>query len=325
MMKILIAEDDLVYRRLLEGTLARWGYAVVAAGDGLEARAVLQADEAPRLAILDWMMPGVDGIDVCREVRRQTDKPYIYVLLLTAKDRKPDLIQGLEAGADDYLVKPFDASELKARLSAGRRIIDLQDQLIAAREALRVQATHDPLTGVWNRAAILEILARELARARRQGAPLGVIMADLDHFKRVNDTRGHLAGDAVLREAAQRLSGALRPYDAIGRYGGEEFLIVLPGCDEARTFALAERLREGLGARPVAFAGEPIPVTISLGTTAYDAASMAEAAALLGTADAALYRAKDAGRNRVERAAANAPGPGAGGPLPLTIAAEDLS
>src|SRR5207245_2165972 len=154
------------------------------------------------------------------EVRAAEGQPYVYILMLTAKDRKQDVIEGLEAGADDYLVKPFDTHELKARLKTGRRIIELQDQLIAARETLRVQATHDSLTGLLNRAAILEILERELARARRLGSPVGVIMADLDHFKKVNDTHGHLAGDAVLREAARRIGASLRLYDTVGRYGG---------------------------------------------------------------------------------------------------------
>src|SRR5262249_23764352 len=154
----LIAEDDLLYRHLLRGTLSAWGYTVIETGDGSQAAQVLHNGDAPRLAILDWMMPAMDGIQVCREVRRRTEKPYVYILLLTARDRKMDIIAGLEAGADDYLTKPFDASELKARLNTGRRIVDLQDQLITAREALRVQATRDFLTGLWNHGAILEML-----------------------------------------------------------------------------------------------------------------------------------------------------------------------
>jgi diguanylate cyclase (GGDEF)-like protein len=242
----------------------------------------------------------MDGIQVCRDLRKQTEKPYVYVLLLTARDRKKDMIEGLEAGADDYLIKPFDASELKARLNAGRRILDLQDQLIAAREALRVQATHDPLTGLWNHAAILEILERDLARAKREGTPLGVIMADLDHFKRINDTYLHLAGDAVLREATRRLSAVLRPYDSIGRYGGEEFLVVLPGCDLAATLGTAERLRECINAVPIEVPEGKIPVTISLGITAGGDGHPGDASNLLRTSDAALILAKRNGRDRVE-------------------------
>jgi two-component system, cell cycle response regulator len=242
--KILLAEDDLVSRRLLEAFLKRYEYEVVVVGDGTQASRLLQEEQGPRLAILDWMMPGMDGPQVCREVRGLQDRPYVYLILLTAKDRKEDIIAGLEAGADDYLTKPFDAHELKARLNAGRRILNLQDQLITAREALRVQATHDSLTGLLNRGAILEVLGRELARSDRLGTSLGVIMADLDHFKHINDTHGHLAGDAVLREAARRMRLCLRSYDVIGRYGGEEFLIVLPDCDALSTLSLAERLRE---------------------------------------------------------------------------------
>jgi two-component system cell cycle response regulator len=204
-MRILIAEDDPVSRRLLEAKLVNWGYEVVVTRDGNEAWQALQADDAPRLAILDWMMPGRDGVAVCREVRKGKGEPYTYLILLTAQAREEDLVTGMEAGADDYIAKPFKSSELKVRLRAGRRIIELQSELIAAREALRAQATHDPLTGLWNHEEILRILGLELVRAKREGRHVGVIMADLDHFKRVNDTYGHMGGDAVLRAAAKTM------------------------------------------------------------------------------------------------------------------------
>jgi diguanylate cyclase (GGDEF)-like protein len=301
-MRILIAEDDPVSRRLLEAFLVKWEYEVVAAGDGDEASRLLQREDAPRLAILDWMMPGKDGIQVCREVRGREGQPYVYILLLSARGKKQDVIEGLETGADDYLTKPFDPFELRARLRTGRRILELQEQLISALAALRVEATHDPLTGLWNRTVILEIVQRELARAQRQETSLAVSMADLDHFKRINDTYGHLAGDAVLREVTRRLRASIRPYDEIGRYGGEEFLVVAPGCDARGALRQAERLRARIGREAMDVFEGTIPVTISLGVAVTRQAK--EADSLLRAADAALYRAKNRGRNHVELAPA---------------------
>jgi diguanylate cyclase (GGDEF)-like protein len=254
------------------------------------------------LAILDWMMPGLDGIQICRQVRQRAEAPYVYLLLLTAKGKQEDIINGLEAGADDYLTKPFHALELKARLRSGRRILELQQQLIAAREAFRLQATHDLLTSLWNHAAILDILRRELERARRESNPLGVVMADLDHFKQVNDTYGHLAGDAVLREVAKRLSASVRPYDSVARYGGEEFLIVAPNCDPDSALDLAQRLRSSLAQKPLDLPEGRLPLTCSLGVAVGGLARGDNSDSLLRAADAALYRAKASGRNCVELA-----------------------
>ncbi len=299
-MRILVAEDDPISRHLLEAFLVKWGYEVIVAADGVEARRVLQHDNAPNLALLDWMMPGTDGVEICREVRKRAAEPYTYILLVTAKGQKQDILEGLEAGADDYLAKPFDPQELRARLRVGRRILELQEQLIQAREELRAQATHDPLTGLWNRTAILETLQRELDRAERQRTPVAVFMADLDHFKQINDTYGHLAGDAVLREVSRRMRTTIRSYDAIGRYGGEEFLIVTPGCDVTTALKLAERVRSCVSREPIDVAGGTFPATLSLGVAASSEAGDADQ--LVRDADAALYRAKNAGRNRVELA-----------------------
>ncbi len=299
-MRILVAEDDPLSRHLLEAFLVKWGYEVIVAADGVEARRVLQHDNAPNLALLDWMMPGTDGVEICREVRKRAAEPYTYILLVTAKGQKQDILEGLEAGADDYLAKPFDPQELRARLRVGRRILELQEQLIQAREELRAQATHDPLTGLWNRTAILETLQRELDRAERQRTPVAVFMADLDHFKQINDTYGHLAGDAVLREVSRRMRTTIRSYDAIGRYGGEEFLIVTPGCDVTTALKLAERVRSCVSREPIDVAGGTFSATLSLGVAASSEAGDADQ--LVRDADAALYRAKNAGRNRVELA-----------------------
>ncbi|MGB7593270.1 MAG: diguanylate cyclase [Terriglobia bacterium] len=302
-MRALIAEDDPVSRRMLKAFLSKADYEVVVATDGLEAWALLQQPDAPRLVILDWMMPGLDGIQICRQVRQRAAAPYVYILLLTAKGNQKDVIYGLEAGADDYLTKPFHALELKARLRSGRRILELQQQLIAAREAFRLQATHDLLTGLWNHAAILDILQRELARARRESNPLGVIMADLDHFKQVNDTYGHMAGDAVLREVAKRLSSSVRSYDSAARYGGEEFLVVAPNCDPGSGLNLAQRLRSSLDQKPIDLPEGMLSLTCSLGVAVGGLASKDNSDSMLRAADAALYRAKANGRNRIELAA----------------------
>jgi diguanylate cyclase (GGDEF)-like protein len=298
-MKILIADDDPVARYRLEECLQEWGYEVVAAADGDEANEMLHQPDAPRLALLDWMMPGLDGRQVCREVRNNLRDRYAYLILLTAKVRTDEIATAFEAGVDDYLRKPFEEQELRARLLAGQRIVKLQDDLIAAREAMRHQATHDALTGVWNRHALLECLERELQRGRRENRPVSVIMADLDHFKRINDTLGHLAGDAVLQEAVRRLAHDMRTYDFIGRYGGEEFVIVLPGVSESDAVHFAERLRLRIAAEPFGYAEDKVPVTISLGVAHNNMANLGGAAELLHAADAALYKAKASGRNRV--------------------------
>ncbi len=299
-MKILIAEDDPVSRRLLEAKLVKWGYDVVVTCDGDEAWQALQAEDAPRLAILDWMMPGTDGVEVCRWMRKEATDVYTYIILLTALQRDEDLITGMEAGADDYITKPFKANELRVRLRAGRRIIELQNELIEAREALRDKATHDPLTGLWNHEEILGILERELARAEREGGHVGAIMADLDHFKSVNDTYGHMAGDAVLRMAARRMLSMTRAYDFVGRYGGEEFLIVLPGCDRECASAFAERLCLCISRDSMDIPEGMIPITISLGVAASRSGNKWSANSLVQIADLALYLAKKNGRNRAE-------------------------
>jgi two-component system cell cycle response regulator len=298
--RILIAEDDPVSRRILEAKLVKWGYQVVVARDGGEAWRVLKSTDPPQLAILDWMMPGMDGVEVCRKVRAEGDVPYTYIILLTTLQREEDLINGMKAGADDYVAKPFKADELEVRLHAGRRIIEQQMELIGSREALRDKATHDSLTGLWNHEEILGILKRELARAERGRDPVGAIMVDLDHFKKVNDSYGHITGDAVLRTAARRMLSLMRPYDAIGRYGGEEFLVVLPGCDQDSAAALAERIRLSIDSDHMETPEGNIPVTISLGVAASGKERRRNTNSLVQAADSALYRAKEKGRNRVE-------------------------
>ena len=299
-MKALIADDNAGFRIVLERMLRKWGYDVVVASDGLEALAALQAPDPPRLAILDWMMPGLDGVEVCRRLREENREPYIYIVLLTAKDTAEELVEGMEAGADDYLRKPVDSHELRVRVRAGRRILDLQQEVVQGREALRQLATCDPLTSLWNRNAMYDILSRELKRAKRESGSISLLMADLDHFKQINDTLGHAAGDAVLQEAARRIATCVRPYDAVCRYGGEEFLIVLPGCDLADATLRAEQIRAAIAASPFRIPEGDVNLTCSLGVTASSGPAGYDAALLAHEADEALYAAKHNGRNRVE-------------------------
>jgi diguanylate cyclase (GGDEF)-like protein len=298
--KILIAEDDPISRRLLEVFLTKWGYEVVIATTGTEALQLLQRMDAPRLAVLDWMMPGLEGVQVCQRIREQKDRPYIYLLLLTARTQKEDLLKGLESGADDYLTKPFDAQELRARLHVGQRVLELQDNLTLAGEELLYRATHDALTGAANRGVILDTLRRERSRQAREGGSFGIILLDLDHFKFVNDTHGHLVGDAVLQETVRRMNASVRAYDTVGRYGGEEFLIVVPASEKAGLIGLSERIRLAIGERPIKTDSGDVSITASLGIAVSNQAAPLDSQQMLQLADDALYRAKARGRNRSE-------------------------
>ena len=290
-MKILIAEDDSSSRLLLRATLKKLGHEVFDTESGREAWEAYQKGDY-RIVISDWNMPDMDGLELCRKIRSHPAGCYTYLLLLTANQGKESYLDAMSSGADDFLNKPFDKQVLSARLHVAQRILNLHD-------ALRVQATHDPGTGLWNRAAILNCLAEELQRAERGKTVVGVALADIDHFKRVNDTYGHLAGDAVLREAAGRLKSVLRPYDRIGRYGGEEFLVVLPGCTSEEAGIVAERMRRCMGGNPVETNQAKIEMTCSIGVSASVKSDTRDLEALIHEADEALYVAKREGRNRV--------------------------
>lgn len=298
-MKILIADDDPVSCRLVERTLQRAGYQVTSVSDGRQAIEALCDPAGPRLALLDWMMPQINGLTVCKEVRNRRDQTHVYMVLLTSRGSISDIVAGLESGADDYLVKPFHAQELLARLRAGARILELEDNLLQAREDLRFKATHDSLTSLLNRGLILEMLPLEINRMRQEKSGIAVMLGDLDHFKSVNDTYGHIVGDEVLCEVGRRMVNSVRPCDVVGRYGGEEFLIVITNCDSDKARTRAEEIRRAVGGSPIVTGGGAVSVTISIGVCTGYSDQMTKVEEMLRKADSALYAAKNDGRNRV--------------------------
>jgi two-component system, cell cycle response regulator len=296
-LKILIADDETLSRRLLEKTLERAGYEVVAVENGKLALDQLCKLDGPRLALLDWVMPELDGPGVCRAVRMCSEQTYVYMVLLTSKGSKEETVLGLESGADDYLTKPFNAEELRARLRVGERILLLEDRLVEARENMRFRATHDPLTSLLNRGAVMDLLARELHRSHREQKTTAILLGDVDHFKRVNDTMGHVVGDEVLTEIANRLIGAVRSYDIVGRYGGEEFLVVLNSCDPSFAPSRAEAIRSSISNRAILTAKGPLALTMSFGVLLSGEWGKRSVEELLHEVDTALYEAKAAGRD----------------------------
>jgi len=293
-MKILIAEDDPISRRILEANLLEWDYEVMVASDGAEALEIIQQPESPNLIISDWMMPRMDGLALCREIRNVEKSEYIYFIILTAKGEKRDIIEGLEAGADDFLSKPFNQEEMKYRIRIGERIINLERRIMEL-------ANTDPLTGLLNRRAFMERVEQEISRAQREKQPFSLVMADIDHFKSVNDTHGHQIGDLVLQRFADQLTASIRPYDFLGRYGGEEFVVCLAGADGLQAASIAERMRRQVEAMEVMLPDDSrsIRITASFGTASYAIEFGENVDLLIKRVDDALYLAKNKGRNCV--------------------------
>jgi two-component system, cell cycle response regulator len=293
-MKILIVEDDPISRRILEANLLEWGYEVMVASDGAEALEIIQQPESPNLIISDWMMPRMDGLALCREIRNVEKSEYIYFIILTAKGEKRDIIEGLEAGADDFLSKPFNQEEMKYRIRIGERIINLERRIMEL-------ANTDPLTGLLNRRAFMERVEQEMSRAQREKQPFSLVMADIDHFKSVNDTHGHQIGDLVLQRFADQLTASTRPYDLLGRYGGEEFVVCLAGVDGLQAASIAERMCRQVEAMEIMLPDDSrsIRITASFGTASYSIESESNIDLLIKRADDALYLAKNKGRNCV--------------------------
>ncbi|RRR70663.1 MAG: diguanylate cyclase [Candidatus Viridilinea halotolerans] len=300
-MRIVIADDEAIARLLLRTMLTAAGHEVLEADDGETAWHILQQEDVA-LLITDWYMPRLDGISLIQRIRAAANARYIYTILLSAQDSKDDIIAGLNQGADDYLTKPFHPGELHARVMIGARILALETSLREARDGFAYQASHDPLTGLFNRLALSNHVRAELARCQRSQQPLALAVLDVDHFKQFNDRYGHLVGDQVLCHLAKQLTAAIRPYDWLGRWGGEEFLVVLTNTSLAEALIVAERLRLHIADNPLRIAEEvALSVSVSIGVACDAAPEDKEDAAihLFQQADAALYEAKRLGRNRV--------------------------
>lgn len=297
-MKILVADDDRVSLMMMRRMLLQSGFEVTTASDGPGAVEGVLQQGGPRLLLLDWMMPSLNGPEVCKRIRAAKTRGYVYIVLLTAKDTKDDLIAGLEAGADDFLTKPCHPEELTARLRAGQRVLSLEDGLVQARDEMHFKATHDALTTVLNRGAIVQELADHLARVRYQHESSAVLLCDVDHFKHINDTYGHPVGDEILQGVARRLESVALKSDAVGRFGGEEFMLLLNKIDMKRLMALGENVCEVISSGPIETSAGSIRVSISLGALGIGCRDRGTLDDILKAADRLLYRAKREGRNR---------------------------
>lgn len=298
--KVLIIDDSPVARKLLELTLLEKGYSLILATNGQNGIELFEK-HGPDVVITDWMLPDLSGQEVCKRIRSSSRESYAYIIVVTAQTGKENLVEALSLGADDYLTKPFHRGELLARVGAGARITGLQRQIEAKNKQLEELALTDPLTGLPNRRAIEDWAASQLSNAARHGFPFWIALADLDHFKQVNDTFGHDAGDAVLKRFSKLLKSSLRRGDLCGRLGGEEFLLVLTHTDKQNALKVIDRIRLELSSTPLTFGGCTVGVTASFGLAGFEGSQKASAfGPLRQLADAALYAAKRAGRNRIE-------------------------
>jgi len=296
-MKVMIVEDEPISRRVLENFLREWGYEVISTTDGMTAWEIIRSPDAPSLIISDWMMPNMDGVELCEKIRGMEKDQYTYFILLTTRAEKGDIIKGLHSGADDFIVKPFDREELRYRVKIGERIIDLEQKIIKL-------ANTDYLTGVLNRRAFMEKIDEEINRSIRNKKELSVILTDIDHFKKVNDSYGHQVGDLVLQRFTQQISKTSRSYDFVGRYGGEEFIIGLPETNMEQSWLAAERMRKNIEEIELTLPENPpvhVRVTASFGVASRVMKPYENVDSIIKLADDALYRAKAEGRNRACR------------------------
>ena len=299
--RVLLVDDEPTQRLITARLLKRAGYQVETAKNGKEALERLTASDQFQLLVTDWEMPEMDGVALCRAVRAEQRYGYVYTILLTSRDAIEHLVAGLQAGADDYLTKPVLEPELLARLNAGRRIVSLERSLRAANEENRRLSITDPLTGAYNRRHLMEQLPIEIERSARYGRRLSILMCDVDHFKKVNDTYGHQAGDTVLKAVVTTIGEKVRTTDWVARYGGEEFVIVLPETGFTNACKVAETLRDALAKADIAVDDSTLHVTASFGVTGWDAdiPPSASVDTMVARCDACVYESKSGGRNRV--------------------------
>ena len=308
MMKVLIIEDDVYVQQVLKNVLSRMDLEVVVCTTGSEAIDIMTREKI-RLALIDWVLPepAMDGLMVCRKVRKMRLSRYVYMIVLTARTDKEDLVEALDSGADDYIRKPFDEGELAARVRVGLRIIQLENKLVNSQRKLMALAREDPLTKLFNRRALFDEVLKELNRSMREKGNVATMLLDVDGFKAINDNHGHLAGDIVLVEVARRLKDACREYDLVGRYGGEEFFMLLPHTDRAGALKVAERIRTAMRSKPVEFGKNKISFTASIGLycTSFESGLKGQNVnerlldEMIKKTDYALYAAKRGGKNRV--------------------------
>ncbi len=297
-MQIIIADDDSVLRWLLRASLTRVGHEVIEVADGKAAWEIIQRERI-QLVITDWVMPSLDGVELIRRIRAANIPTYTYIILLTAKSEKEEIIEGLEAGADDYLTKPFDPGEMLARVAIGERILNLETRLREYKDQLEILATHDSLTGLLNRRATYQHAEQALLLAEQEATSLSLILLDVDHFKAINDQYGHLSGDQALRLVAETILQATRPQDFVGRWGGEEFVLVLPKTSLAEAEKIAEKIRQKMATTTLVLPEGDVRLFVSLGLTSSSPKNPCPLDTLVQQADQALYCAKRQGRNCV--------------------------
>ena len=310
---VLVVDDSPVARKLVEHTLDKEHYTLLPAKTGAEALELF-AEHKPGIVITDWLMPDLSGLQLCERIRTDFGGRFTYIIMLTGVSEKSKVVKGLQAGADDYVTKPFNAEELSARIDAGRRIVELHREIEAKNLMLQQLALTDSLTNLPNRRAIEEWGRRQLTGALRHKFPFWIVMVDVDQFKTVNDTFGHEAGDTVLRNVAEMIRRNSRQCDICGRIGGDEFLLVMTFTDQDGVRTAVERLRQQLEAHRYVFDGREICVTASIGISGIRQGQECDFGRLMVQADVALYSAKRLGRNRAEIATPSATPPQEAGP-----------
>lgn len=299
MMRVLVVDDDAVSRQILRAVLEHSGFEVVEFHDGLEAWEYLQRDPI-RLIITNWMMPHMDGLELTRHIRAAGFLSYIYIILVTGNDTKAEVVNGLGAGADDYLIKPFDVKELAARVAIGKRILDLEDWHKDSLTTMEHMAMHDSLTELLNRRAIYTHAEAEMNRAKRSNQSVCLAMVDVDNFKHINDRFGHLAGDRALHLVAERLVSSVRNYNWVGRWGGDEFLLVMPECNEEVARLVCERILSSVrGEHILLQEGQSVEIHVSIGAVVVAGDEILPLDTIIQQADEVLYRAKQAGRDQL--------------------------